>query len=75
MSANSDSKTEQDTKAAGVDYFVGKPFQYEELAKFLSMHEVPNNVVNTGFDSLEIGKLALTNDVEEGAENDDVKDK
>jgi len=58
-----------------VDYFLAKPFQYEELAVILSMQEeVPNNVVNTGDDCLENGELALTNDVEESAENDEAKD-
>ena len=45
MSANSDSKTELDTLAAGMDAFIGKPFQFEELDVVISMHNVPNNAV------------------------------
>ena len=38
MSANSDAQSRSDALDAGMDYFVGKPFRYDDFSGFILRH-------------------------------------
>ena len=44
MSANSDAQSRQDALDAGMDYFVVKPFTYDDIKSFLSFGPSPSDL-------------------------------